>query len=201
MDAYLPASARRDIVYDHRVGVYHCIARCVQRAFLCGIVRYTGRDYSYRKAWVLDRLRHLAGLFGIEVLLDWTGRELRRDKSGAIPADLAPILDRLGVDGSNWVRTVREFGRTSTRSSSSMECRVSFPPARAALQCRQERAARTKRAAGRRQAQPAIELTRGSARSSNAARPRESCDDSSKMEAKALNKRSRRPRRSEKVRR
>jgi hypothetical protein len=149
MDAYLPASARRDIVYDHRVGVYHCIARCVQRAFLCGIVRYTGRDYSYRKAWVLDRLRHLAALFGIEVLLDWTGRELRRDKSGAIPADLAPILDRLGVDGSNWVRTVREFGRTSTRSSSSMECRVSFPPARAALQCRQERAARTKRAGGK----------------------------------------------------
>jgi hypothetical protein len=25
--------------------------------------------------------------------------------------DLAPILDRLGVDRSNWVDTVREFGR------------------------------------------------------------------------------------------
>jgi hypothetical protein len=101
MEAYVPASARRDIVDDHRVGVYHCIARCVQRAFLCGIDSYTGRDYSYRKAWVLDRLRHLAGLFGIEVLLDWTGREQRRDKRGTTPADLAPILDRLRVDRSN----------------------------------------------------------------------------------------------------
>ncbi len=45
------------------------------------------------------------------MLLDWTGRELRRDKRGAIPDDLAPILDRLGVDRSNWVQTVRDFGR------------------------------------------------------------------------------------------
>ena len=35
----------------------------------------------------------------------------RRDKRGAIPEDLAPILDRLGVDRSNWVDTVRDFGR------------------------------------------------------------------------------------------
>ena len=56
------------------------------------------------------------GFLPIEVkryvmLLDWTGRELRRDKRGAIPDELAPILDRLGVDRSNWVETVRDFGR------------------------------------------------------------------------------------------
>jgi hypothetical protein len=45
------------------------------------------------------------------MLLDWTGRELRRDKRGAIPENLAPILDRLGIDRSNWVDTVRDFGR------------------------------------------------------------------------------------------
>jgi hypothetical protein len=28
------------------------------------------------------------------LLLDWTGRELRRDKRGTIPDHLAPILDR-----------------------------------------------------------------------------------------------------------
>jgi hypothetical protein len=44
-------------------------------------------------------------------LLREPGRELRRDKRGAIPDDLAPILDRLGVDRSNWVDTVRDFGR------------------------------------------------------------------------------------------
>ncbi len=42
-----------------------CIARCVRRAFLCGIDSYSSRDYSHRKAWILDRLRHLAGLFGV----------------------------------------------------------------------------------------------------------------------------------------
>jgi hypothetical protein len=239
----MPANARRDIVDEDRVGVYHCIARCVRRAFLCGTDPYSGRDYNHRKAWIRDRLRHLAGLFGVDVceyaimsnhlhvvlrnrpdivqrwpdsevafrwrklfprrseltgeqvepdqydiavlradaeqlatlrarlsslswfmrcmcewiaraanredgsagrfwggrfksqplldeaallactgflpiettkyimLLDWTGRELRRDKRGAIPDSLAPILDRLGIDRSNWVNTVRDFGR------------------------------------------------------------------------------------------
>ena len=66
-------------------------------------------------------MRELAGLFAIEVcgysvmsnlmLLDWTGRELRADKRGAIPDHLAPILERLGLNRSNWVETVRGFGR------------------------------------------------------------------------------------------
>jgi hypothetical protein len=30
-------------------------------------------------------------------LLDWTGRQLRADKSGLIPSDLAPILERLKI--------------------------------------------------------------------------------------------------------
>jgi hypothetical protein len=45
------------------------------------------------------------------MLLDSTGREIRENKCGAIPDNLAPILDRLGLDRSNWVKTVREFGR------------------------------------------------------------------------------------------
>jgi REP element-mobilizing transposase RayT len=67
MEPHVPASARRDIVHEKCVGVYHCIARCVRRAFLCGADSYSGRDYSHRKAWILDRLRALAGLFGVEV--------------------------------------------------------------------------------------------------------------------------------------
>ena len=44
------------------------------------------------------------------MLLDWTGWEIRENKLGAIPDNLAPILDRLGLDRSHWVNTVREFG-------------------------------------------------------------------------------------------
>jgi hypothetical protein len=63
----MPTYARRQIVVEDTVGVYHCIARCVRRAFLCGVDPYTGRDYSHRKEWILDRMRELAGLFAIEV--------------------------------------------------------------------------------------------------------------------------------------
>jgi hypothetical protein len=63
----MPTYARRQIVVEDTVGVYHCIARCVRRAFLCGVDPYTGKDYSHRKEWILDRMRELAGLFAIEV--------------------------------------------------------------------------------------------------------------------------------------
>ena len=63
----MPAYARSQIVVEDKVGVYHCIARCVRQAFLCGADAVTGRDYSHRKVWIVDRLRELAGLFAIEV--------------------------------------------------------------------------------------------------------------------------------------
>jgi REP element-mobilizing transposase RayT len=44
-------------------------------------------------------------------LVDWTGREVRADKAGAIPAHLAPIFERLGLRSENWLDTVQQFGR------------------------------------------------------------------------------------------
>ena len=46
---------------------YHCISRCVRRAFLCGEDFYSGQSYEHRKEWVTDRLRILADMFCIEV--------------------------------------------------------------------------------------------------------------------------------------
>ena len=46
---------------------YHCIARCVRRAWLWGYDQYAGKDYSHRKYWVIDRLRLLSSIFAIEV--------------------------------------------------------------------------------------------------------------------------------------
>jgi hypothetical protein len=48
-------------------------------------------------------------------LLDWSGRQLRAGKRGAIPADLAPILERLGIDGDELLDTLDDFPRLFPR--------------------------------------------------------------------------------------
>src|ERR1700678_3424172 len=63
----MPAYARHVIVADDEVGVYHCIARCVRRAFLCGTDPITGHDYEHRKDWIRERLEQLASIFAIDI--------------------------------------------------------------------------------------------------------------------------------------
>jgi len=61
------ALPRSKYVKEGQEGVYHCFSRCVRRAFLCGYDTLTQRDFSHRKTWLVDRLRHLAAIFAIEV--------------------------------------------------------------------------------------------------------------------------------------
>ena len=61
------ALPRSKYVQDGQEGVYHCFSRCVRRAFLYGFDPLTRRDFSHRKAWLVDRLRYLAAIFAIEV--------------------------------------------------------------------------------------------------------------------------------------
>ncbi len=42
-------------------------------------------------------------------LLDWTGRQFRKEKRGEIPATLVPILDRLDCSEETWFDLVRNF--------------------------------------------------------------------------------------------
>jgi hypothetical protein len=51
-------------------------------------------------------------------LLDWTGRQLRADQRGAIPADLAPILERLHIGGEeSWMQLMGRFSRLFRRAA------------------------------------------------------------------------------------
>ena len=42
-------------------------------------------------------------------LLDWTGRQIRSDKRGAMPANLEPLFERLGISAEMWAAYVMNF--------------------------------------------------------------------------------------------
>ena len=44
-------------------------------------------------------------------LVDWTGRQIVRGRGGHIPAELPPILARVGIDQHDWLPLVTQFGR------------------------------------------------------------------------------------------
>ncbi|MFA3789813.1 transposase [Aliiglaciecola sp. SL4] len=46
---------------------YHCVSRCVRRAYLCGRDTYSGKSYEHRRQWVEDRILLLTSVFCIDV--------------------------------------------------------------------------------------------------------------------------------------
>ncbi|MEM9644282.1 MAG: hypothetical protein AAF989_04740 [Planctomycetota bacterium] len=62
----------------------------------------SGRRASFKGFLALPLKKYLE-------LLDWTGRQVRSDKIGAIPKHLLPILTRIGVDSGSWCSLVETF--------------------------------------------------------------------------------------------
>lgn len=46
---------------------YHCVSRCVRRAFLCGTDHVSGQCYEHRRGWLEDKLLSLPDIFAIDI--------------------------------------------------------------------------------------------------------------------------------------
>jgi len=62
------ATPRNKVVSKDSVGIYHCISRCVRRAFLCGKDPYTGKTYTHRRHWIKNNINDLAQHFYLKVI-------------------------------------------------------------------------------------------------------------------------------------
>lgn len=84
---------------------YHCVARCVRRAYLCGRDGYTGKDFEHRRQWLLDRIRQQAAVFSIDVcayaiMSNHYHLVLRVDQQHAVKWTDEEVIDR-------WTRLYR----------------------------------------------------------------------------------------------
>lgn len=58
---------RKTLISLQDTSYYHCVSRCVRRAFLCGEDKFTGQSYEHRRGWVEDKMLSLAAIFAIDI--------------------------------------------------------------------------------------------------------------------------------------
>ncbi|NDW22023.1 transposase [Alteromonas hispanica] len=76
---------------------YHCVSRCVRRAFLCGTEH--GKSFEHRRKWVEDRIHVLSDVFAIEVcayavMSNHTHIVLHVNKEKAIALSTEEVIER-----------------------------------------------------------------------------------------------------------
>lgn len=102
--------------------LYHCISRCVRRAFLCGNDPYSGKCYEHRKDWVEARLMELAEIFAIHiyafaVMSNHLHVVLRINRELALSWDDDEVIERYGRLFKNAKKTVEEMAPGEARDA------------------------------------------------------------------------------------
>ena len=59
------ARARNSLIDLSATPYYHCISRCVRRAYLCGDDPYSGKNFDHRRQWLVERIKLLTSVFSI----------------------------------------------------------------------------------------------------------------------------------------
>ena len=62
----MPKPRKQQIALD-ATPYYHCVSRCVRRAFLCGTDSYSGQSYEHRRGWLEEKLLALPQTFAINI--------------------------------------------------------------------------------------------------------------------------------------
>lgn len=60
-------TARKHTVIPGQPGFFHCVSRCVRRAWLCGTDPLTGNNYDHRRDWMLNRMCLLTTCFAMDI--------------------------------------------------------------------------------------------------------------------------------------
>jgi len=59
--------ARSTLVSVADTPYYHCVSRCVRRAYLCGYDNHSQTDYGHRREWLENKLHRVASIFSIKL--------------------------------------------------------------------------------------------------------------------------------------
>ena len=58
---------RKEQVSLEATPYYHCVSRCVRKAFLCGVDINTNESYEHRRAWLENELLNQAQVFAVDI--------------------------------------------------------------------------------------------------------------------------------------
>jgi REP element-mobilizing transposase RayT len=89
---------RKELISIDATPYYHCVSRCVRRAFLCGADN-NGGNFEHRRQWIEDKLLFLSSIFAIDIcafaiLSNHTHTVLHIDKDTAINWSTDEVIER-----------------------------------------------------------------------------------------------------------